>query len=146
MKEQIYIGIDPGTNTGMAVWYKRIEAGKTQSCFLSIETLKIHKALSEVNKLIKQYGKENVRVHFEDARQRKWYGNTGREKLQGAGSIKRDSVIWQDFLTDAGVEFHMIPPRNIATKMSQVDFVRLTKWPKKTSNHARDAAALVFGF
>jgi len=146
MKEQIYIGIDPGTNTGMAVWYKRIEAGKTQSCFLSIETLKIHKAIKKVDNLIREYGKENIRVHFEDARQRKWYGNTGREKLQGAGSIKRDSVIWQDFLTDAGVEFHMIPPKNISTKMTPETFKNLTKWTKKTSNHGRDAAMLIYGY
>ena len=97
-----YIGIDPGTHTGMAVWDSK--EGK----FLSLETLPIHRAMVEVMNL--RIGRE-ILVVFEDARQRKWYGKGDTNaKLQGAGSVKRDCSIWEDFCKDYGIPFRAIPP------------------------------------
>ena len=142
----IYIGIDTGVNTGVAVWDNR------QRTFLQIETMKIHKAME----LVEQYkGKASfegtkIIVRVEDARQRTWYGyNTpqkDRAKLQGVGSVKRDCTIWEDYLADIKVEFQMVAPKNNATKMSSDSFKRLTGWKKPTNEHNRDAAMLVFGF
>ena len=36
-----------------------------------------------------------IKLRIEDARLRKWYGNAGREELQGAGSVNRDASIWE---------------------------------------------------
>ena len=138
-KNVIAVGIDPGVNTGYAEWSR---FGKK---YRAIETLQIHQAIKRVEQLIEDYGKGNVVVIFEDARKRKWYGNSGREQLQGAGSIKRDCKIWEDFLTETGVEFYMIAPKNINTKTTADAFKRITGWSTMTSNHARDAAMLVFG-
>ena len=142
----IYIGIDTGVNTGVAVWDNR------QRTFLQIETMKIHKAME----LVEQYkGKASfegtkIIVRVEDARQRTWYGYTtpqkDRAKLQGVGSVKRDCTIWEDFLTDMKVEFQMVAPKNNATKMSADSFKAITGWKKPTNEHNRDAAMLVFGF
>ena len=77
MKEYI-IGIDPGTNTGFAVWNvkeQRLEV---------VTSMKIHQAMEDIKQSSYQ---NNILVIFEDARKRKWFGNSGREQLQGAGSM-----------------------------------------------------------
>lgn len=132
-----YIGIDPGTHTGMAVWDSK--EGK----FLSLETLPIHRAMVEVMNL--RIGRE-ILVVFEDARQRKWYGkgNTNA-KLQGAGSVKRDCAIWEDFCKDYGIPFRAIPPVKGATKITPEYFKLISHYQGRTSEHSRDAAMLVIG-
>ncbi len=67
-------------------------------------------------------------------------------KQQGAGSVKRDCKIWEDFLTDLDIPFEMVAPRKGMTKYSAAAFKKLTGYEGKTSEHARDAAMLVFGF
>ena len=140
----IYIGIDTGVNTGIAVW----DCDKQQ--FDSIETVKIHTALLAVKNIVLANPYTEVVVRFEDARQRRWIPDTHdirREmgRRQGAGSVKRDCQIWEDFLSDNGIRFEARAPKNNATKMNADYFKALTKWPKRVSNHARDAAMLVFG-
>ena len=90
-------------------------------------------------------GRENIRLYIEDARQRTWFGNTGRERLKGAGSICRDSTIWDDFCKELGVEYVMVAPRCNTTKLNDRQFRAITGWQKRASVHARDAACLVFG-
>lgn len=142
----IYIGIDTGVNTGVAVWDNR------QRTFLQIETMKIHKAMELVRdyKVVAATDHTKLVVRVEDARQRTWYGYTtpqkDRAKLQGVGSVKRDCTIWEDFLSDMKVEFQMVAPKNNATKMSADSFKAITGWKKPTNEHNRDAAMLVFGF
>ncbi len=144
----IYIGIDTGVNTGFAVWDSR------QHKFMEIKTVKIHVAMKEVDRYISECGADNVRVHVEDARQRKWFGEEAdhmsrdveSKKFQGVGSVKRDCTIWEDYLKDEGVVFHMLPPKYNVTKMDAVRFRNLTGWKDRTNEHNRDAAMLVFGF
>lgn len=129
-----FIGIDTGTHTGFAVWDGRK--------FCEVSTLKIHQAMDRV----RYYkGQGEVRVFFEDARKRKWYGNNAQAKKQGAGSVKRDSAIWQEFLSDEGIDFLPVHPLKGMTKMTDMQFKYLTGWKGRTSNHARDAGMLVFG-
>lgn len=133
----ICIGIDPGTHTGMAVWDSK--EGK----FLSLETLPIHRAMVEVMNL--RIGRE-ILVVFEDARQRKWYGKGDTNaKLQGAGSVKRDCSIWEDFCKDYGIPFRAIPPVKGATKITPEYFKLISHYQGRTSEHSRDAAMLVIG-
>ena len=139
------VGIDPGKNTGLAVWNTEVQD------FLYVATLPLHRALEIVRSY--GYGIETcgrVRVYFEDARQRRWLPKDAtsseyRGHLMGAGSVKRDSVIWQDALTDWGIPFEMVPPRAGATKWDADTFARITGYKGRTSNHARDAALLVYG-
>ena len=136
----VYVGIDTGKHTGVAVWC----SGKNHNFFSMIQTMPIHKAMKVVLDLKESY-KDDLFVIFEDARQRKYFGNSGKEVWQGAGSIKRDAVIWEDFLTDEGIAFRALPPTKGATKMTAKSFSDLTGWAKQTSEHSRDAAMLVFG-
>lgn len=136
----ISIGIDPGTHTGVAVW----DSGEGK--FLSLETMPIHRALDRVFVLRCKFGRPNIQVVFEDARQRTWFGKGDTNaKLQGAGSVKRDCSIWEDFLTDYSIPFQARPPVKGATKVTPEYFKRISGWQGRTSEHARDAAMLVLG-
>ena len=138
----IYIGIDPGTHTGVAIWDSKAQV------FIELTTIPIHQALLKVKRLYAESRElSNICVVFEDARQRTWFGkdkNTNA-KLQGAGSIKRDCRIWEDFCKDYQIPFLKIPPIKGGTKLSEAYFKTISGWKGRTSNHARDAAMLVIG-
>lgn len=135
----IYIGIDTGVHTGFAVWHSDTKY------LAEVSTMTITQAMERVKMIADIRGKDNIRLFIEDARQRKWFGNAGREKLQGAGSVKRDSRIWEDWCREQGLQYRMIAPKNNCTKLSAAQFRVLTRWQGATSEHARDAALLVFG-
>ena len=135
----ICIGIDPGKHTGVAIWDTR------EVRFLSLDTMPIHDALD----LVRGYANINNRdmqVVFEDARQRTWYGKGDTNaKAQGAGSVKRDCTIWEDFCKDYGITFWAKPPVKGATKVSADYFKMVSHYQGRTSEHSRDAAMLVIG-
>jgi hypothetical protein len=132
------IGIDPGVETGVCVWLP----DSKQITYLN--SMKIHEAMKLVWK--HRYVPCNqIMVRVEDARKRKWFGKSGREQLQGAGSIKRDAKIWEDYLTDMGVDFEMVAPKNNKTKLTAALFKNVTGYGHRTNEHSRDAAMLVYG-
>jgi len=132
---KIIIGIDPGVKTGFAVWLPHLKK------FARIETMKIHEAMKTIYQLMDY---NELEVYIEDARLRKWFGPRSRQKLQGAGSVKRDCKIWDDFLKDEGIKYHMVHPMQGGTKLDKIQFEKITGWNKRTSEHSRDAAMLVF--
>lgn len=142
----IFIGIDPGDNTGLAVW--------DGESFRQLATLPLHKALEEVKRW--KYAALMSPVYcqlcviFEDARQRQWLPKEKsvseyRGRLMGAGAAKRDAKIWEEFLQDEKITYFAQAPRSGQTKWSADYFARITGYAGRTSNHARDAALLVFG-
>ena len=136
MKKYKYIiGIDSGTNTGFAIWDTKDKR------FDRLETVKVHAAILQIAALDKEQLSDTL-IRVEDARLRKWFGNSGKEKLQGAGSIKRDAVIWEDFLKDINANYQMVAPKNNLTKLTEVSFKNLTKWAGETNYHSRDAGML----
>jgi hypothetical protein len=136
----LYIGIDPGVQTGVASWLRRDKK------LLDVSTSQIHKVMRDIDRLVPMYGQDRILVRVEDARLRTWIPKErGREALQGVGSVKRDAQIWEEFLSDLGIAFELLAPAAGRTKWSDEYFKKLTGWKGRTSNHARDAAALVFG-
>ena len=131
-----WIGIDPGKNTGIAAYDDKMRE------LTLVECLPIHRAMEAVLELS---GRTDVYVIFEDARQRTWFGERSAVKLQGAGSVKRDCTIWEDFLSDKGIAFRAIPPVKGATKLTDQRFKMITRWTGRSNEHSRDAAMLVFG-
>ena len=141
----IYIGIDTGTHTGLAIW------DGDAAHFTEICELPLHAALEKVRKTYAFFSRngKGVVVYFEDARLRKWFGKMtaerDRARLQGAGSVKRDAAIWEEALTDWAIPFVKVAPKDNLTKMNATYFKAITKWEHKTNEHQRDAAMLVFG-
>lgn len=144
----IYIGIDTGVNTGIAVWDNR------KRSLVCVSSTEIHKAMEEVKrwKTLAEESGTTLVVRVEDPRQRTWFGtermsrDEERKRLQGVGSVKRDASIWDGFLKDFGVEYEMVAPRSNMTKITHDGFVSITGWSKRTNEHGRDAAMLVFGY
>ena len=134
------IGIDPGKNTGVAVWDRENRE------FKEVKTLDILEAVE----LLKTYWAGNeespVFVRIEDPTQRKWFGNSGREKLQGAGSVKRDFKILKTLLEKEKIPFQACNPKDLRTKVKAELFRQITGYQGKTSEHARDAALMVYQF
>lgn len=129
---KLLIGIDTGTHTGIAIW-----DGET----LRVDCTTISKAMLEVLRLATLH---EIIVLYEDATQRKWFGQTGRERLKGAGSVERDSKIWRDFLKENGIKNKAIAPKDNRTKLTAQQFKLLTGYKGTTNEHSRDAAMLVY--
>lgn len=132
----VMIGIDPGVNTGIAIWDSEAQR------FDYIGSMGIIAAMVKVSEIA---DRGPVKVIVEDARLRKWFGDSDREKLQGAGSIKRDCGVWQEFLETYCIAHQFVAPKNNVTKLDSAPFKAITKWPGVTNKHARDAAMIVFG-
>lgn len=138
-KYDFVIGIDTGVNTGFCAW--DIET----KVILQLETFMIHEALQKVSTLKSRDYRLFVRV--EDARLAT-HGRTAKTdqyKAQGAGSVKRDAKIWADFLVSNNIPHEMVRPAMRKKKMTAAEFKQITKWPKRTNQHSRDACMLVFG-
>lgn len=143
-----FIGIDPGENTGLAIW------DTASRSFRAVMTLRLHQALEEVKReyyaaLASPIPTRFV-VIFEDARQRRWFpkernASEYRGRLMGAGAAKRDAKIWEEFLQDLGCPYEAHKPAPGTTKWDADYWAKVTGWKGRTSEHARDAALLVFG-
>lgn len=143
--KRLAIGIDPGKKTGFAV--KDIATEQ----YLEVRTMQLHQAMQYVLALAYD-ASEAQELYFvvEDARLRKWYNDKGKSAsakrglAMGAASIKRDCTIWEDFLTDHGFTFRMMPPARLTTKTPLPIWTRKTGWKGRTTEHARDAADFIF--
>lgn len=151
----LFIGIDPGENTGLAVW----DSARREFAFLA--TLPLHRAMEVVHRYAVEgeyeYLRQGESVHvvFEDARQRKWFrrersASEYRGHLMGAGAAKRDAAIWEEYLSDkkGGIygrcTYEARAPRAGMTKWTADTFAQVTGYEGRTSGHARDAALLVY--
>jgi len=129
------IGIDPGSSTGFAVW------NVTAQKFEAIATCEHVTALF----LVRPRDTKTTLIVFEDARKRQWFGSSGREKLQGAGSIKARSADWEQFCKMFDYRFRAVSPQSVKSIDDPAMFKRVTGYTGRTSVHSRDAAMLVFG-
>lgn len=143
----IFIGIDPGENTGIAI----VMDGVLAEC----HTLPLHRALDLVKKEWDAATAAPIPIHFlvvyEDARLRKWFpqernNSEYRGRLMGAGAAKRDAKIWEEYLSDHSIPFERRKPEPGRTKWNEDYWKRITGYAGRTSNHARDAALLVLGY
>lgn len=138
----VIVGIDPGVNTGLAVW----DTATRQ--FLDVRTSGIVDAMRYLEKLQVESGIDLV--IFEDARQRKWIPREKdaaqfKGRAMGAGSVKRDCSIWEEWCRANGIRYECHPPRQGMTKLTSLYFQGITGYDRRTNEHGRDAAMLVFG-
>jgi hypothetical protein len=133
------VGIDPGVNTGIAVWVK------SDKKIAVVATMMIHEAMILVRAEVIAFGKR-VFIRVEDPRQAIYGRRHDQHKLKGAGSVMRDAKIWEDFLISLKVDFEMVRPQKAITKFSALKFKVVTGYEGATSEHARDAAMLVYGY
>jgi hypothetical protein len=133
------IGIDPGTRTGVAiydVYNKRLTKVVTSTIW---EALKYVNYFCDGHRCLLRVENPNTWVNFGTDRK------AARAKAQGAGSIKRDFAIWEDFAKTEGIPFEAVPLTKALKKLDAGTFKKYTGWEAKTSEHARDAAMLCWG-
>ena len=138
----LIVGIDPGVNTGLAVW------DTVSRAFLDIRSSGIVDAMEYLRRL---HSERTISlIVFEDARKRKWIPREKdlgefKGKAMGAGSVKRDCAIWEEWCRAYEIDFVATPPRQGMTKWTDIAFRGVTGYDRRTNNHGRDAAMLVFG-
>ena len=138
----IVVGIDPGVHTGLAVW----DTSSRQ--LLDVRCSGIVEAMRYLHQLKDEKG--IGLIVFEDARQRKWIPREKdlsqfRGRAMGAGSVKRDCSIWEEFCKVYLIDFVKTPPRQGMTKFTDAYFRGITGYDRRTNEHGRDDAMLVFG-
>ncbi|MFV5376549.1 hypothetical protein [Acinetobacter calcoaceticus] len=145
---KVLIGVDTGVHTGFAVAFDQGKGGVLQD----VSSLTITQAMSRVLELVELHSKAKIMLYIEDARLRTWFGNadarqarSGAGVREGIGSVKRDAQIWEDWCKELGLKYQMIHPAANKTKTDAKYFLKLTGWAKRTNEHARDAAMIVFG-
>jgi hypothetical protein len=130
------IGIDPGTRTGLAIWStkdKRLTNVVTSTIW---EALKYVHGFCEGHRCLLRVENPNTWVNFGSDRK------AAAKRAQGAGSVKRDFAIWEDFAKTEGIPFEGVPLTKALKKLDAATFKRYTGWEARTSEHARDAAML----
>ena len=138
----IVVGIDPGVHTGVAVW----DTSSRQ--LLDVRCSGIVEAMRYIHELQQERG--SGLIVFEDARQRKWIPREKdlaqfRGRAMGAGSVKRDCSIWEEWCKVFAIDYVKTPPKNNITKLTDRMFSGITGYDRRTNEHGRDAAMLVFG-
>jgi hypothetical protein len=132
----LYVGIDPGTETGWAIWdrdQKRLTDMRTMTCVEAmVQVAMMHRA-----------GSLGL-VVFEDSN---LHGRRDKSPgaAMGAGSIRRECAIWREWLEIHQIPYRAVSARQKGAKLSAEQFVKLTGKAGRTSQHARDAAMMVWG-
>ena len=137
----LVVGIDPGVHTGLAVW----DTSSRQ--LLEIRCTGIVSAMDYLDDLA--YNRGIGLVVFEDARQRTWIPRERdirqvKGRAMGAGSVKRDCSIWEEWCSARGIQFIASRPKTGMTKLTDAYFRGITGYDRRTNEHGRDAAMLVF--
>lgn len=146
--KNIWIGIDPGENTGVAVWNstdKVFEQLRTLSFWESIFFLIDYKRLKDNNDIA-------LNIVIEDVTQNKPTFERGANAKantrisQNVGMNKNDCKRMIEFCEMQDLSILRIRPnKNSNTKLNQQSFENLTKCIIKGSQHSRDAGMLIFG-
>jgi hypothetical protein len=137
----ILIGIDPGVETGVAIWLRneqRVVAAYTYSFWETI------------NFLTRTLLDWKITVVIEDVTQNKpTFARKGASQFemqrisQNVGSNKRDCQLLIEWCELKGVE--IIRNRPTTEKWNHELCVRHSKYQKRVSQHARDAIKLIYG-
>ena len=130
----IFIGIDPGVKTGYAEYWP------SERTLYTVGTFKMDQARQLILNNI-AISNISICVIIEDARKR---GGSPETRF-GAGSVTRDCKLWEEWLEDNNIPHVFVRPRRFNTKNDAALFQQVTGWKGRTSNHARDAAMLVYG-
>jgi len=137
-KKEFMIGIDPGVKTGIAIFNPKTKE------FYQIKTVNI----IEAQNIILAIKGLVISVTVEDARMVRYFKakdkKNAESKAQGAGSIKNECRIWELFLIYHSIPYRFVRPNPKITKLSADTFKKMTGYQKQTSEHARDAALLVY--
>ena len=152
--DRLFIGIDAGKHCGFAVW------NKTTQQFHLIETYTFWQCMDKIWGYYQIYikNKSELIIVVEDVTGNKptfnrkdkdgeeLNENIMRKISQDVGKVKRDTQLISEWCEMKKLRvLKIVPKRNAQTKLDAIVFKNITGWDGRTSEHARDAAMLVFG-
>lgn len=147
MRGKLYVGIDPGANTGIAEWDgKEFTHMATYTFWEAIYYLMTILDCARARNLdmIIYIEDPNLNPATHDHQETK---SNIREKIsQNVGSNKRDAQLLIEYCEKwMKYKVHRIKPSKYsASKLSAEKFRTQTGYTKQTSQHVRDAAMLVY--
>lgn len=155
-----YIGIDPGLNTGLAVWStinKKFILLKTSDFWGAIDLIKDFRSKIDNNELfIRIEAPQLISTIFDN----RINGKKQAQKLkiaQNVGQNKKESLLLEQYCIKKELNFNMVRPtartsaKTILSMRPKHEtaaqcFNRITGWCGRSSEHSRDAGMLVYGF
>lgn len=146
MEYRYHIGIDAGKQTGIAVW------DATEKKFDQLQTVDFWQVVDLlITGVDRRYCRTESVVWVEDpGLNRPVFDKPGADNrrktlhvAQAVGSVKRESELLIEGLNRYMYEVRAVRPST--GKWTAKTFKKITGYPGRTSQHARDAAKLVFG-
>lgn len=147
----LVVGIDPGAETGVAVWDSRAQA------LLHVGSGHFFDVLALLDSRVPLGGEAAGSswavglVVVEDARRLPIYarrdGLRGRRRdrvCRDVGRVDRDVELWEVWLLSRGLPVRLAEPLR-GGKWDAATLEDLSGWTARTNQHGRDAARLVFG-
>lgn len=132
----IIIGLDPGVNTGIAVFRN----GKLED----LMTCKPHQIGFNISCV--------DRVVFEDSRLTSFMFTSVKARAAALKIARNVGEIdaWCRFIVmlceELGIPAHGISPKGKGTKLSATEFNKFTGWTGKSNQHERDAAMVAYPY
>lgn len=132
------VGLDPGSNTGLAVY----SAGRLAE-LRTIAPHEIERVLAEL---------KPARVVFEDSRLQSHTWTTSASRAAAAkmarnvGQVDAWCVLITAVCERLGIPAHGISPAGKGRKLDAVRFTALTGWAGRSNEHERDAAMVAWPY
>ena len=154
---KLRIGIDPGSKTGLATWINGALVPYTLTFWGAIKLLdQLHAIKSDPLNLKNDRIPGNIhrRPHAKQTtfhrrlanETQKSYQARMQKIAQNVGENKRDAKLLFEYFDEKGWTYYRMRPRKGSmTKIDAAQFKKITGYKKRTSQHARDAAMLVYG-
>lgn len=144
------IGLDPGINTGFCLY------DKTAKKIVKLDTLGFWELFDALEDIKVWIGQEHVTFYIENSALNKptfaKAGGTTQRKIQkisrNVGSNQRESTLLIEGIRRYGFHVVEIKPtgiKGVKRKWDESTFKKITTHTGRSSQHARDAAMLVFG-
>lgn len=143
----VYIGIDPGVCTGIAIW-----STLTQS-FSDIKTTDFWEAIRIIEAVIGLFSIHSVKVRIEDPginkpifwKQRKHITKlqTAVRMAQNVGMNKKEADLMIKYFERNKIQYEAVRPSE--KKWTKEYFLLASQWKGSVSKHGIDAARLVIG-
>lgn len=143
-KKEVYIGIDPGIVSGLAVWHHNAN-GKY---FQYVKGCKLFELFAHLASYAAV--KEFVLVRIENPNS--WIPfscsnpEENKARIMGAGSVKQTYKHITEYLDYLGLEYVEVKIYGTKKKVKAPEFIKITGWQQPTNEHGRDAAMLVYDY
>lgn len=141
-----HIGIDCGIHTGIALWDSKHKALHlcTLSFWQAIDYIREQKSICDRDGIVLKAVLEDVTQNKPVFPKKGVANNSALLRVaQNIGSNKRDSQLMAEFLKLHGIETRLVKPTT--AKWKAEEFMKITRYEGSSSQHARDAAKLVYG-